>query len=961
MARAATTEELALLRSDHQRSKLYLAIYKPATVYTARVNQSTFDDPVTEITFDEGTGTLDDVLVGMTVLVGTSAGADDKGKVYIRKTPGASTFTISPTSEIGWADNDYLTVLDDFELRTKQPSLAGETLYIDWDVAYDDQHEEFDPVAVMGPHAVLKLTGSTVDFEPDGSDSWVLGSTISAYAWFAPGASATSNLDTDAPTITYNAVGWYRVSLTVTDANGRTMTGYRRVYVYNDANLPVENFELVKCMGDVENGGWEFEITLFDEADIADVYPGALCLLFAEDWYGSTKQSLGPIAGYENLVCVGRIDEETIEYDGQLGTVAFAVYGPQGWMKKISSSPAMFTSADDEATSWSEFASPTVDKALFHLLHWRSNATQIMDVFLSGDTRRMPEIDLDIGYIWDQLEILAERRMLAKGCCDRFGRLFVEIPSSLLIPADRSGITTVMAVGKDDWTGRINIEYQFPRVSIIELAGLLDDTPETVLMSRAPGSVPKRVGSFESWEGLVFDNQAHANSLSGLILARENNPYPHVDIDLAQNNRMMDVVPNQHLTLSVSATDNPRKITWTDKKLRISRVYYEHSAGDGFLRTGLECAAETANSDSEYSDGITVIPPQPVEENIDPGVDPGDYPIFPFPNINFPPLVPEEPEIPYCRTRGNGAYLVYPDKSSIVSSENESEYSTKIYYPCEIRGQDYPDIPFGTILYIYGAVYLKNEEGNVYLASPEEGTGGLVVEAIDSGGTVLATATLESHSPLYVIATFPGQEPIDIWGFRIRVDTGIDFDVGYTFDFSDGAQGWIPAPQNPTYPNGNISGSADPASYDVSSNANAFSASGGELGVKVGADGNLAYDVINVWCYYPKVPVYTKEGAFFEGTFVWAPGFPGFGIKTTDGAWYYLGVDTGTRKRTLTSGEAGKQVLAFAFHHLTGDTTTFVTMSSATLEGFELGITYTKFVFNQAPNLFNICPVGGGE
>lgn len=676
MARAATVEELALLRSDHQRSILYLAIYKPSVVYSARVNQSTFNDPVTEISFDAGTGTLGNVLTGMTVLVGSSAGADDKGKVYIRKTPGASTFYISPTSEIGWADNDYLTILDDFELRTRQPSVSGETVYIDWDVAYSDQHEEFNPVAVMGAHAVLKLEGSTVNFLPDGSDSWVLGSTISSYAWLAPGASATSNLDTDSPTITYNAAGWYRVSLTVTAANGKTATGYRRVYVYDEDHLPVENFELVKCIGDYENGGWDFEVTLFDEADIADVYPGALCLLFAEDWYEDTQGSIGPLSGYENLICIGRIDGETIDYDGQLGTVAFVVSGPQGWMKKISSSPAMFSAADDQPTSWSEFASPTVDKALFHLLHWRSNTTQIMDVFLSGDTRRLPEIDLDIGYLWDQMEMLAERRMLAKGCCDRFARLFVEIPGQLLKTADRSGIPTVMAIGKDDWTGKINIESQVPQIGMAELVGILDDTPEQVIMSRAPGSIVKKIGAFESWEGLVFDNQAHANTLSGLFLARENNPYPYVDIELAQNNRMLDLVPNQYVTLSVEPADNPRKITWTNKKLIVKRIDLQHDAKAGMLTTEIECEADT-----DGLDGVTVIPPQPVEENIDPGVDPGDFPVFPFPHIEWPEIIPVVPPVipgtPECPTDApaNGPYGLGIYSWGILSSAGDASKS----------------------------------------------------------------------------------------------------------------------------------------------------------------------------------------------------------------------------------------------------------------------------------------------
>ena len=775
MARAVTSGELTLLRTDHQRSKLFLAIFKPSTVYTARVNQSTFGDPVTEITYDGGSGTLGNVLVGMTLLVGSSAGDDDLGKVYIRKAPSATVFYINPTSEIDWDDNLYLTVLDDFELRAKQPSVSGTTLLIDWDVEYSDQHDEFDPVAVMGPHAVLKLTGSTVNFTPDGSDSWVSGSTISTYAWLAPGASATANLDTDSPTITYNTVGWYRVALTVTDANGKTGTGYRRVFVYDDDNLPVEDFELVKCIADHENGGWEFEVTLFDEADIADVFPGALCLLYAEDWYGSTAGSIGPLAGYENLICMGRIDGEKLDYDGQLGTVGFVVNGPQGWMKKITSSPATFTAADDTASTWSEFASPTVDKALFHLLHWRTNATQIMDIFLSGDTRRLPEIELPINYLWQQVEDLGERRMLASACCDRFGRLFVEIPGQYLETADRSGIPTVMAITKDDWTGRINIEYRCPQVGLAELAGLLDDTPEVVIMSRAPGIVPKREGSFESWDGLVFDNQDHANALSGLFLARENNPYPFVDINLAQNNRMMDVCPNQYVTLSVLAADNPRGIVWTDKKLIVRRIEYQHNADVGSLMSVLECEANT-----DGPAGVTFIPPQPVEENIDPGdYNPGDYPIFPEPDINFPPYVPTPPPgDDLCLERGNGPYRLIFSPSNIVSSDIESERVSKGYFPCNIRDTGF----FPTRLELSGAFYRWNEIYNSWqLITEGDESGWYTIDAIDSGGGVVASAnSIAQQTATLRIITFGVGGNANIWGIRITIDEGVEqgFQIG---------------------------------------------------------------------------------------------------------------------------------------------------------------------------------------
>ena len=93
MAREITAPELALLRGDGHWSKLYLAIYKPNTVYTARLNGvPSSNDRAYEITYDGGSGTLSDVKVGMTLYVGSVAGAYDLGMCRIRKTPGASTF-----------------------------------------------------------------------------------------------------------------------------------------------------------------------------------------------------------------------------------------------------------------------------------------------------------------------------------------------------------------------------------------------------------------------------------------------------------------------------------------------------------------------------------------------------------------------------------------------------------------------------------------------------------------------------------------------------------------------------------------------------------------------------------------------------------------------------------------------------------------------------------------------------
>ena len=78
-----TAGELTLLRTQPQRSKLYLSIFEPQTVFQARVNDAGAAKGDMVITYDAvTTGTYLDILGGMTVWVGSTAGARDKGSIY---------------------------------------------------------------------------------------------------------------------------------------------------------------------------------------------------------------------------------------------------------------------------------------------------------------------------------------------------------------------------------------------------------------------------------------------------------------------------------------------------------------------------------------------------------------------------------------------------------------------------------------------------------------------------------------------------------------------------------------------------------------------------------------------------------------------------------------------------------------------------------------------------------------
>ncbi|MHB0922626.1 MAG: PKD domain-containing protein [Bellilinea sp.] len=646
MARAATADELLKFRSDGQRSKLFLLIHTPAMVYSARVNQAAFTDPMAQVTYDGGSGTLANVLPGMTMYVGTSAGGWDKGMVRIRKTPTSTIFYIGETSEIPWADNDYLTVVDEIGLWPRHLRLVGQTPFMDYDIAYSDQHASLAPYPVMGPGAALYLpAGGTVNYTPDGSGSWVLGSTISGYLWAAPGAAATQNLTTATPTITYNAAGTYRVALTVTAANGKTSTGYRYIHVYSDIAPPVTDFELLSCQHDHETGGWEFGVRVF--AGVSTIRPRSRVFLCADDWYGAAKASIGPLAGAENIVAMGWIDDEGITPDAELSTVDFIVRGPHHWLKSMTGYPLGIQRTNVAAIAWTEMQGLTVDRGLWHLLHWRSTTSLCMDAFLPGDTKLLPTAEAPTASIWDQLGSIAEMTILAKPDSDRYGRLYMQVDVQYLPTASRSGIPTVMEISKDDWN-EISIErVQTRQCSMLELSGIVDDTSDPV-MSWARGGVFTLHGSAQSIENLLLDNQAAANELAGNCFAKLNNEYPAIDITLAQNNRLIETCPVQRISLSIAADDTPRGIVWTARPILPRRIEHKFDVKSGFLYTILECEAETGGASA--IPGITVpISPPPLigDMNFDvPGFDDwGAWGALTPGNLGLPGYMPQDPPI----------------------------------------------------------------------------------------------------------------------------------------------------------------------------------------------------------------------------------------------------------------------------------------------------------------------------
>jgi hypothetical protein len=609
MARAATTEEKALFRTPGSWSRLWLAVYKPNTVYTARlaaVPSST--DRVASITYNTGSGTLADVKAEMTLWVGSTAGARDLGVCRIRKAPISGTLYIGMTSEIDWQSNCYLTVVDLFPISARVPFMDNGALKMDYDLAYSNQHATFDPVPVLGPHAVAWLTGATVDVTFDSSNSWVFGSSISSRSWSAPGASATSGMTTNTPTITYNAAGYYRVYCTVTAANGKSYTGIRHVFIFDADNLPHRVEITDSPTVDESTGGWSYGVK-FHASTADEIVEGALAILFAENWHGSTKQSIGPVTSRENILCVGYIAGESIEWDSEASTVEFTVHGAHEALSQIEINPVALKCATDTPAEWGVVSALTADRAAFHLLHWRTNVTALMDFYPSNDARYSPVFEASQGDVWNQLEQIGAK-IYARGGVDRFGRLFFEVHPNLVPEADRAW-AIVMTITEKDYSERVSVTRSTRRkMSMLASSGWVSDAygNTNIVYSLAMGHVHARHGRGEVKDQLLAEDQTQFNELTGLAMGKENAEFEFA-LAFPYLNGLVDVFPRQFLDITLAAGDTPRGVGYAGNLVPRS-VTLQYDPESLSITTEVECDPETfpelaVNGDVPADTGVT--------------------------------------------------------------------------------------------------------------------------------------------------------------------------------------------------------------------------------------------------------------------------------------------------------------------------------------------------------------------
>jgi len=561
-----TTAQLNYLRNEHpHRVKMYLSGLDPDVVYCGTVAAVPADNYHVEVV--DVSGNLANVVEDHAILIGTSCGDGSIARRRYKSRVG-QVLEIDE-SDVDWQVGNYVTVVDTFDLRPKFPYTltdAPYTFYKDRNIAYTDQNEEPDPVAIAGSHQAGFLVGGSVTFDLpmnglDESYAIASGAIIVSHLWACDGG-AIDNVNAPVTAITFTLSGQYWVSLTVTDDNGKSHMTRRIIFVHDMPDTggyePITAFSLQgPITGDWRQGGWSANIQVRDGVTESEFPPGTFVLIWYEVFYDDVEVYLGDSG---NVALAGYVFKERIAKEVETGYVGFEVRTIHGLLKNT----PLYNITLEYSVSpseWYEYANLTLARALHHYFHEHSTLLTITDVFLPmSNTSLMPACDdFAEGDMYSQADAVAfMHSIFAHLCCDKMGRLYVETDLNIQSAADRNAATLVMTILDNDRRGDLVIARNpYSRVPLITASGIaFDGAVTTSYISNAPGSVMLTEGTTPTpFERLIVVDQDDLNYMSGRLLAIANADVVELRLNYAGNYfPVLDIVPQEWYRISTSET-----------------------------------------------------------------------------------------------------------------------------------------------------------------------------------------------------------------------------------------------------------------------------------------------------------------------------------------------------------------------------------------------------------------------
>jgi len=506
---------------------------------------------------------------------------------------------------------------------------------------------------------------------------------------------------------------------------------------------------------------------MYDNATQDNIIDGAMVTLYADDYYGGVAGSIGKLAGYENILCHGWIDGESIKRDAEAGSVTFTIHSAVFWLDKIAAFPFEMKNVSTAASNWRQVQDMTIDRALAYVLFWMSTVTTITDCFLPNVLTMAQVFANPAGSLLAQLRNIAESKSFASIACNNYGQFFIEVNPQVEQDITRSVYPIVMDLTSADWIGEIEIGKLQASVSMVELSGaMVGVSQSTDVFSRAPGlTTGKKYGNIVSANNYAIESQDECNRIAGCLLAWKNNKYENLEVTLSANNRLFDIAPIMAARLTINSTDTPRGITFTNQRLYPRRVEFAVEENVILPKVSFEFETQSAG------DGVTYIPPSG-NLTSSPNMEMPEIAAVDMPSVglgaSFPIVEPPTVETP-CAENKENAFALPLDIETLDGDLAETLIS-RAYFPCTIRSTGDSYLGFNFLSY-------GDALSNISVFAVKDGarvlTGNVswVVEEIVGGAPTCRSGVL--------YASFSTVSNLAVDGFEVVLAAGVGSDTGY--------------------------------------------------------------------------------------------------------------------------------------------------------------------------------------
>lgn len=564
----ATTAQLNTLRTRPQSSQLYLSIFQPTTIFQAQINDPAISKGARTITYNNVTaGSWTAIEANFSVYIGSTPGASDIGRIRVRSAT-SSVLTVGENSNVEWNDDLYLTVVRFVQLDPIYPRIIQNPadiedviFYKDYDLAYTNQNRILGTFVNMGSdRAAFREGGSAqINYSSTGTYS-LLGNSLS-YSWFFEGGTPSGSTSANPGLVSYNSNGHFLTRLIVSGSSGEVDIGYRAVSIYDKpgqgSSVPILSWEMTSLNGSRDEAGYRASFNVHENIDIKE---NAIVVVFSDDWYGSTNQSIG-VPGNEKIFFVGRVLRDSIQHDYQHSSVTFDAAS----LTEVMKSALGFSVSVESVVSpskWYQLYDLDCRRAIYHYLRWHTTALNIADFQFVGADQKIQYFDADRTSMFDAVDNLMRNTLLGQVVSDRQGKVWMEVEAKAY-PNPTGSYVSVMEITKRDWMNDPIIEERLSDdTSYLELGGVaytgVNQNTFSALIASAPGLSPSFRGKVDTREGLALASQSQLNIMVGNVWANDNSQFPRISMDMTGAYRNLDIAPQEATFISIQPSDTVR-------------------------------------------------------------------------------------------------------------------------------------------------------------------------------------------------------------------------------------------------------------------------------------------------------------------------------------------------------------------------------------------------------------------